>query len=439
MTSQLSQPAVLPRHVAAAATVAACVRCVWAIAATIIVMAIASVITTLASSGDLPSLGAPLAALVVMLVALGVVALRPSALSLAGFIVVGAVCVWAYQYSLMVIAPELNPGSVFVLNRPALALVLVGTASASPINAIGWGVAGYLAGQASVILVAFQFDVPPSTGAGPTLVLVNYVGVFLAIALIQRAQNGRVPDLRRLRQETELSDKQRDRERADAALLHDTILSDLSLIINSPPLIDDRVRARLLHDITTLAHPEWRDDARRSAHPRDTEFRNAVTNLASEFHGRGLSVDVTIDPGAVADVPPTVVEAALGAARACLENVLNHSGEDSAELIIGIGAGPSGPSGPSGPAGVEGPSGLAADPGSVEKPGEVLTLMVVDAGVGFDPAAVPADRLGLRASVVHRVESLGGTVRVWSAPGSGASVLLSFPIPVRGEREPVDA
>ena len=52
--------------------------------------------------------------------------------------------------------------------------------------------------------------------------------------------------------------------------------------------------------------------------------------------------------------------------------------------------------------------------------------MVVDGGRGFDPATVPADRLGLRQSVVGRVERVGGSARVWSG-ATGTTVLLSVP------------
>ena len=408
-----SQPAALPRHVAAAVTVAASARCARAVGATILVLAIPAVIASLAETGDLHAVAVPIVAILVMLGAIALMTVRPTTATLAGFIVVGAICLWVYQFSLMSLDPQLSRDSVFVLNRPALALVLVGTASASPVSAIGWGVAGYLAGQGAIILVALQLGETPATGAGPTIVLLNYSAVFLGIALVQRAQRGRVPDLRRLHEETAQSELQRDHDRAEAALLHDTILSDLALIINAPSTIDARVRARLLHDITTLANPEWGDAALRSSHPRDAEFRNALTSFASDFQWRGLRVDVSIDPVAVADLAPEVAAAALGAARACLENVLIHSGQDSAELILGVGA----------------EQGTHAGEGDRE----VLTLMVVDAGVGFDPLAVPADRLGLRSSVAHRVESLGGRVRIWSAPGAGTSVLLSFPLALSGD------
>jgi len=60
--------------------------------------------------------------------------------------------------------------------------------------------------------------------------------------------------------------------------------------------------------------------------------------------------------------------------------------------------------------------------------GGVLVVLVIDQGRGFDPAAVPEDRLGLRASVHERLSALGGTVTVWSRPGQGTSVKLRLPL-----------
>ena len=45
---------------------------------------------------------------------------------------------------------------------------------------------------------------------------------------------------------------------------------------------------------------------------------------------------------------------------------------------------------------------------------EQVTVFVRDRGPGFDPDAVPEDRLGLRQSVVGRMERNGGTAAVRS-------------------------
>jgi len=54
-------------------------------------------------------------------------------------------------------------------------------------------------------------------------------------------------------------------------------------------------------------------------------------------------------------------------------------------------------------------------------------VFVRDRGVGFDPAAVPADRHGLADSVHARMTRHGGTVRLRSAPGEGTEVHLAMP------------
>jgi signal transduction histidine kinase len=61
--------------------------------------------------------------------------------------------------------------------------------------------------------------------------------------------------------------------------------------------------------------------------------------------------------------------------------------------------------------------------------------MIVDSGSGFDPHEIGDDRLGVRASIIQRVEAVGGYARVWSTPGNGTSVLISMPAQPRGSEE----
>ena len=53
-------------------------------------------------------------------------------------------------------------------------------------------------------------------------------------------------------------------------------------------------------------------------------------------------------------------------------------------------------------------------------------VFVRDRGDGFDPDAVPADRRGLRESIVGRMERAGGLANVRSAPGTGTEVELEM-------------
>ncbi len=63
----------------------------------------------------------------------------------------------------------------------------------------------------------------------------------------------------------------------------------------------------------------------------------------------------------------------------------------------------------------------------VEADDTELTGYVRDTGVGFDPAAVPADRHGINDSIVGRVERVGGTAVFESNLGVGTEVEIRIP------------
>lgn len=53
-------------------------------------------------------------------------------------------------------------------------------------------------------------------------------------------------------------------------------------------------------------------------------------------------------------------------------------------------------------------------------------IEVGDTGAGFDPDAIPTERLGVRVSILERVASAGGTASIDTAPGQGTVVTLSW-------------
>ncbi len=53
-----------------------------------------------------------------------------------------------------------------------------------------------------------------------------------------------------------------------------------------------------------------------------------------------------------------------------------------------------------------------------------LSVVVSDSGCGFDPSKLPADRLGVKESVLARMRDAGGHAQVFSAPGRGTTILL---------------
>ena len=55
-------------------------------------------------------------------------------------------------------------------------------------------------------------------------------------------------------------------------------------------------------------------------------------------------------------------------------------------------------------------------------------VFVRDRGRGFDPDNVAEDRLGVRNSIVARMERHGGSAEVRSTPGQGTEVRLRMPV-----------
>jgi two-component system NarL family sensor kinase len=60
-----------------------------------------------------------------------------------------------------------------------------------------------------------------------------------------------------------------------------------------------------------------------------------------------------------------------------------------------------------------------------------LHIHVCDDGRGFDPGQVPVDRLGLEG-IRRRATLLGGTARIESRPGAGATIDVVLPLPPGG-------
>jgi len=294
---------------------------------------------------------------------------------------------------------SLLPEALVLVNRPAAALVLIGTVGTRPLPAIALGIGGFLLGEGITLLVSTQVGSHVYYGNGPFITLVNYCAAYVGLSLIQRAQRRRVPDFLRLRQESRRIEHALTREQREVALLHDTVLNDLALVVNGPDQLDERMRERMREDVATLSRHAALTGIEQAefVDANDASLRNQLLLLVSDFQWRGLGVEVTGDTGRVARMTPEAVDAAVGALRACLENVLRHSGVLSAEIAIS-----------------------ATD--------DFVTWTVNDAGKGFDLTAVGPDRLGLRSSVVNRVESAGGHAKIYSSPGNGTSVLLTLPL-----------
>jgi len=189
-----------------------------------------------------------------------------------------------------------------------------------------------------------------------------------------------------------------ERGRVDA-LLHDTVLASLrAATAGAAPgpegaLAMVRQAQRTLGILAREAGHDIRDDA-----------RIGLGEVRAMLAARLASVDehlaVRFLGSPRGTVPVTVAEAVADAAAEAARNSLRHAGAAEPPTVT-----------------------LSAVPG---EPAGVL-VTVSDDGVGFDPAAVPGDRLGLRRSVFGRLDGLpGGSAAIRSAAGSGTRVELRW-------------
>jgi signal transduction histidine kinase/phage shock protein PspC (stress-responsive transcriptional regulator) len=186
----------------------------------------------------------------------------------------------------------------------------------------------------------------------------------------------------------ERTERIRSQERAEvAAHLHDSVLQTLALI---------QKRAEDPREVASLARQQerelrsWLND--RPAKPAGESLAVALEEAAAEIERlHGVPVEVVTVGDCPLDEP---LAALVAAARESLANAAKFAGSEKIDLYAEVGE-------------------------------RRVEAFVRDRGVGFDPAAVPADRRGVRESIVGRMERHGGRAVVHSAPGAGTEVELT--------------
>ena len=313
------------------------------------------------------------------------------------YLAVGAVATLGYELVLLQGDPGILDTNLYLVNRPTLALVAVGVTAATALSGILWSLFGLVIATSVSLVASLIAGVPFRPGFGPVMVfLIASVG-YLTFAAIQSAQRRRLPNFDELEAETLRLASGEDLAKRTTAAVHDTVLNDLSIVLNTTDELDERTIERLRQDLEELRGAEWISQITEipTADEEDASLRNEIMRMVSEFQWRGLSIHVTGSGSGVYKLAPDVARALVGAVRASFENVLRHSGVSVAELEL-----------------------IYADD---------ITVMITDQGAGFDMAAVPADRLGVRGSIVDRIEQAGGSAQIWSTPGGGTSVVLTIP------------
>ncbi|TAK71303.1 MAG: ATP-binding protein [Actinomycetota bacterium] len=182
----------------------------------------------------------------------------------------------------------------------------------------------------------------------------------------------------------------RSEERAEvAAQVHDSVLQTLTLIQRNAADPQEVIRLARSEEraLRTWLYTPGGDPA--------TTFGAALQQSAGAVEASyGVPLDVVVVGEARLDADLVVLVQAVGEA---MVNAAKHAGRD-------------------------GPISVYAEVGE-----RAVDVYVRDRGPGFDLAAVPADRLGVRESVVGRMERIGGRAAIRSALGEGTEVALQLP------------
>jgi signal transduction histidine kinase len=202
--------------------------------------------------------------------------------------------------------------------------------------------------------------------------------------------------------DTERRERVRSEERAElAAHVHDSVLHTLTLI------------QRNAHDpreVARLARSQERELRTWLYAPRadpDEMFAAAVQKIAGEVEDHhGVPVEVVCVGDCALSEPrgdsgdrmaggDMRLVAVLQAAREAMVNAAKYSGAGSVSVYA-------------------------------EVEGDSVEIFVRDRGKGFDIDAIPTDRMGVRGSIIGRMERNGGTATIRTAPGEGTEVRLEF-------------
>ncbi|MGB6180347.1 MAG: ATP-binding protein [Rhodococcus sp. (in: high G+C Gram-positive bacteria)] len=183
-----------------------------------------------------------------------------------------------------------------------------------------------------------------------------------------------------------------ERRRFDG-LIHDNVMSTLLAAARGP--MDGRLVEQAQVALREL-------DALRSEGLSTLDFgpREVVAHLraSAESADPAVRLACTVDPDAAQSSIPAETVRTVGAAMAeAVRNSMRHAGSEAGRAV------------------------------DVSMSRAELRVVVADDGRGFDLAAVPAHRLGVRVSIVDRMQRLpGGSARVSTSLGGGTSVDLCW-------------
>lgn len=314
-------------------------------------------------------------------------------------------CAGLYLYALVATAVTVQesgptPSSDYVLlSMPEFAVLVVGISARSLGKGIGLGTIAFVAGPGLVGLAAFQQGMPLAVDVP---VVTSYIALVLLLSALwfgrrEAARGTAMMEEVSLAEERDVAVGRFDRRAS--TWLHDTVLADLRFLAASDP---GPIPVEHLHaidrDLATFADVRLVLDEPgvKATATRKLASVPSLLGVVRDAEGKGLHVRVTGDVEAVNDLNAAVTRNLERALIECLDNVSKHSGVRDAEIAV------------------------------MSSPPE-LSVMVSDAGGGFDVNSTGDDTIGLRMTVVESIVEIGGSVQIWSRPGAGTAIFVTVP------------
>src|SRR5690554_2206507 len=241
--------AVPPRDVAATVSAQAILRSGWAAAAVMIVLSLIILFDLSARDSSLEDLWGPLGSLGIVLFALALLVERPSRDRGAFYLGIGFLGCCLYQWFVLREFAHYPSDDVYLINRVAIVLVLVGPVGNRLIGGIWWALAGLTLATSSTVLAQLATGFPVEPGWGPTIAFVVYVALIFAFDRVRLSQRFRMPDFNKVEAETARLTGERQMQEHAAALVHDTVLADLNAVAQRDGALDERAVARIRRDV----------------------------------------------------------------------------------------------------------------------------------------------------------------------------------------------
>jgi signal transduction histidine kinase len=249
----------------------------------------------------------------------------------------------------------------------------------------------------------FVFRLTP-VGGSATLIeaaqnalqLLLFPSILIAMVLALRWEAGKVDSANQLAVESAVESArvgalELERSRMDA-LVHDSVLTTLLVAsrAQTPEQIESAKRS------AQAAIDKLKAAAAESSTDGEMTLASFFNSLAEKVKDQAPKFDVSVDRLHDLPIPAPIAQALSEATLQAVDNAQKHA-PDATDYKLRLRG---------------------------QKRG--VKIVISDNGGGFRPSQIPKDRLGIRSSIIGRVEGVGGRVFINSSPRSGASVIIEW-------------